>query len=276
MAKHQNYTTIMAVLTALTLLAVPIHVYAQQGITVTLDKQEYSTGDTLMVSGKVPRVITGLDVIIQIINPKNAQAALAQVTPDANGNFMKEFKLGGTLMKESGTYKVRVTYGELQQEASFTLTAQAQPQARQFNVRISGIQENITLSGTISNGNVTSITVDQDFNSLVFNLSNVTADSKISVTIPSSILQEPNRFNEVEFIVLADGEEVDAQVSTQGNNRIVTFTVPAGTEEVEIVVVPENIRVVPEFGVIAALILALSIGTLIALSRKQILNIPLR
>jgi predicted secreted protein with PEFG-CTERM motif len=275
MAKHQNYTTIMAVLTALTLLAVPIHVYAQQGITVTLDKQEYSTGDTLMVSGKVPRVITGLDVIIQIINPKNAQAALAQVTPDANGNFMKEFKLGGTLMKESGTYKVRVTYGELQQEASFTLTA-AQQQARQFNVKINGIQEDITLSGTISNGNVTSITVDQDFNSLVFNLSNVTADSKISVTIPSSILQEPNRFNEVEFIVLADGEEVDAQVSTQGNNSIVTFTVPAGTEQVEIVVAPENIRVVPEFGVIAALILALSIGTLIALSRKQILNIPLR
>ncbi len=276
MAKHQNYTTIMAVLTALTLLAVPIHVYAQQEITVTLDKQEYSTGDTLMVSGKVPRVITGLDVIIQIINPKNAQAALAQVTPDANGNFMKEFKLGGTLMKESGTYKVRVTYGELQQEVSFTLTAQAQQQARQFNVKISGIQEDITLSGTISNGNVTSITVDQDFNSLVFNLSNVTADSKISVTIPSSILQEPNRFNEVEFIVLADGEEVDAQVSTQGNNSIVTFTVPAGTEQVEIVVAPENIRVVPEFGVIAALILALSIGTLIALSRKQILNIPLR
>jgi hypothetical protein len=87
MAKHQNYTTIMAVLTALTLLAVPVHVYAQQGITVTLDKQEYSTGDTLMVSGKVPRVITGLDVIIQIINPKNAQAALAQVTPNTDGSF---------------------------------------------------------------------------------------------------------------------------------------------------------------------------------------------
>ncbi len=276
MAKHQNYTTIMAVLTALTLLAVPVHVYAQQGITVTLDKQEYSTGDTLMVSGKVPRVITGLDVIIQIINPKNAQAALAQVTPDANGNFMKEFKLGGTLMKESGTYKVRVTYGELQQEASFKLTAQEQPQARQFNVKISGIQQDITLSGTISNGNVTSITIDEDFNSIVFNLSNVTADSKISVTIPSSVLKEPNRFNEVQFLVLADEEEVDAQVSAQGNNSIVTFTVPAGTEQVEIVIAPEDIRVVPEFGVIAALILALSIGTLIALSRKQILSIPLR
>ncbi len=274
MAKHQRYTIVMTGLAALILLAAPMHVYAQQeSITVTLDKQAYATGDTLMVMGKVPRVITGLDVIIQIINPKNAQAALAQVTPDTNGNFMKEFKLGGTFMKESGTYTVRITYGELQQETSFTFTAQAQ-QPQQFNIKIGGIQEDITLSGTISNGSINSITVDQDFNSIVFNLSNITSDSEISVTIPSSILKDPTRFNEVQFIALADGEEVDAQVSSQGNNSIVTFKVPNGTEQAEIVIAPEDISVVPEFGVIAVLILALSIGALIALSKKQILNIP--
>lgn len=269
MAKYKY--TMMAVLAVLVLLAMPFHAYAQQSITVTLDKQEYTTGDTLKVTGVVPRVITGLDVIIQIINPKNAQAALAQVTPDANGSFSKEFKLGGTYMKDSGTYKVRVTYGELQQEASFSFTAQA-PQQRTFSLNISGIQESITISGTISNGNVNSITIDQDFNSLVLNLSNVTSDSNISVTIPSSVLKEPNRFNEVDFIVLADGEEVDVQVSTQDNNKVLTFTVPAGTEQAEIVVVPENISVVPEFGVIAALILALGIGAFIALSRRQVIG----
>lgn len=271
MAKYKNYT-MMAVLAVLVLLAMPFHVYAQS-ITVTLDKQEYTTGDTLKVTGIVPRVITGLDVIIQIINPKNAQAALAQVTPDANGSFSKEFKLGGTYMKESGTYKVRVTYGELQQETSFSFTAQAQQQQRTFSLNISGIQENVTISGTINNGSVSSITVDPDFNSIVLNLSNVTSDSTISVTIPSSILKEPNRFNEVDFIVLADGEEVPAQVSMQDNNKVLTFTVSAGTEQAEIVVTPENISVVPEFGVIAALILALGIGAFIALSRKQVLGI---
>ncbi len=272
MAKYKNYT-MMTVLAVLVLLAMPFHAYAQQRITVTLDKQEYATGDTLKVTGTVPRVITGLDVVIQIINPKNAQAALAQVTPDANGSFSKEFKLGGTYMKDSGTYRVRVTYGELQQEASFSFTAQAQPQQRTFSLNISGIQESITISGTISNGNVSSITIDQDFNSLVLNLSNVTSNSNISVTIPSSVLKEPDRFNEVDFIVLADGEEVEVQVSTQGNNKVLTFTIPAGTEQAEIVVTPENISVVPEFGVIAALILALGIGAFIALSRRQVLGI---
>jgi len=272
MAKYRNYTMITAL--AVAMMLAPLQVNAQQNITVTLDKQAYATGDTLTVNGKVPRVIAGLDVIIQIINPKNAQAALAQVTPAADGSFSREFKLGGTLMKDSGTYTVRITYGDLQQTATFTFTAAEQPTAREFSVRISDIQENITIRGTLDRGRVESITIDQDFNSLVFTLSNVTASSRMSVTIPPDILREPNMFGTVNFIVLVDGEEVDAQVSTQGNNKVLTFTVPAETADVEIVVIPENISVVPEFGVIAVLILAVSIGALVALSRKNILTLP--
>jgi len=271
MAKYRNYTMITAL--AVAMMLAPLQVNAQQSITVTLDKEAYATGDTLTVNGKVPRVIAGLDVIIQIINPKNAQAALAQVTPASDGSFSGEFKLGGTLMKESGTYTVRITYGDLQQTATFTFTAE-QPTAREFSVRISGIQENITIRGTLDRGTVESITVDQDFNSLVFTLSNVTASSRMSVTIPPDILRDPNMFETVDFIVLVDVEEVEPTVSTQGNNKVLTFTIPAGTEEVEIVIIPENIRVVPEFGVIAVLILAVSIGALVALSRKNILTLP--
>jgi predicted secreted protein with PEFG-CTERM motif len=275
MAKYRNYTMITAL--AVAMMLAPLQANAQQSITVTLDKQAYATGDTLTVNGKVPRVITGLDVIIQIINPKNAQAALAQVTPATDGSFSKEFKLGGTLMKDSGTYTVRITYGDLQQTATFTFTAAEQPTAREFSVRVSGIQENITIRGTLDRGKVDSITIDQDFNSLVFTLSNVTASSRMSVTIPPDILREPNMFNMVNFIVLVDGEALDedeVRVSTQGNNKVLTFTIPAETEDVEIVVIPENISVVPEFGVIAALILAVSIGALVALSRKSILTLP--
>ncbi len=275
MAKYRNYTMITAL--AVAMMLAPLQVNAQQSITVTLDKQAYATGDTLTVNGKVPRVIAGLDVIIQIINPKNAQAALAQVTPAADGSFSREFKLGGTFMKDSGTYTVRITYGDLQQTATFTFTAAEQPTAREFSVRISGIQENITIRGTLDRGTVRSITVDQDFNSLVFTLSNVTASSRMSVTIPPDILREPNMFDMVNFIVLVDGEALDedeVRVSTQGNNKVLTFTIPAETEDVEIVVIPENISVVPEFGVIAALILAVSIGALVVLSRKSILTLP--
>ncbi len=275
MAKYRNYTIITAL--AVAMMLAPLQVNAQQSITVTLDKTAYATGDTLTVNGKVPRVIAGLDVIIQIINPKNAQAALAQVTPASDGSFSREFKLGGTLMKDSGTYTVRITYGDLQQTATFIFTAAEQPTAREFSVRISGIQENITIRGTLDRGTVRSITVDQDFNSLVFTLSNVTASSRMSVTLPPDILRDPNMFETVNFIVLVDGEALDedeVSVSTQGNNKVLTFTIPAETEDVEIVVTPENISVVPEFGVIAALILAVSVGALVALSRKNILTLP--
>jgi predicted secreted protein with PEFG-CTERM motif len=41
----------------------------------------------------------------------------------------------------------------------------------------------------------------------------------------------------------------------------------------EIVIAPENIAVVPEFGVIAALILAAGIGTFIVVSRRQMVRV---
>ncbi|MEM4174640.1 MAG: hypothetical protein QXT56_00190, partial [Candidatus Nitrosocaldus sp.] len=195
------------------LLAMPFAVYAQQQqITITLDKQSYSTGDTLKVTGKVPRIITGLDVIIQIMNERNVQAALTQVTPASDGSFSAEFRLGGPLMSNSGTYKVVVTYGDIQSSAEFAFTAQAQPTVREFSVRISGIQENITLRGTITVGNVQSATLDQDFNSIILQLSGINADSKLTVTIPSTVIRDEFRdqFMDIEFIIFS--EEVDREI----------------------------------------------------------------
>ncbi len=261
------------------LLAMPFAVYAQQQqITITLDKQSYSTGDTLKVTGKVPRIITGLDVIIQIMNERNVQAALTQVTPASDGSFSAEFRLGGPLMSNSGTYKVVVTYGDIQSSAEFAFTAQAQPTVREFNVRISGIQENITLRGTITVGNVQSATLDQDFNSIILQLSGINADSKLTVTIPSTVIRDEfrNQFMDIEFIIFS--EEVDREIPVNvtrhtANEATLEIDVPAGLSSLEIVIVPENIAVVPEFGVIAALILAAGIGTFIVVSRRQMVKI---
>ncbi|MEM2923652.1 MAG: PEFG-CTERM sorting domain-containing protein [Candidatus Nitrosocaldus sp.] len=261
------------------LLAAPFAVYAQQQqITITLDKQSYSTGDTLTVTGKVPRVITGLDVIIQIMNERNNQAALTQVTPASDGSFTAEFKLGGPFMSNSGTYKVVVTYGDIQSSAEFAFTAQAQPTVREFSVRISGIQENITLSGTITVGNVQSATLDQDFNSIVLQLSGINADSKLTVTIPSTVIRDEFRdqFRNIELIAFSEEAETDIPVNVTehtADGATLEIDVPAGLSTLEIVITPENIAVVPEFGVIAALILAAGIGTFIVVSRRQMVRI---
>ncbi|MFN4336110.1 MAG: PEFG-CTERM sorting domain-containing protein [Candidatus Nitrosocaldus sp.] len=276
-----GYTVVGAFVASMMLLAVPFAVYAQQQITITLDKQSYSTGDTLKVTGKVPRVITGLDVIIQVMNEKNVQAALTQVTPASDGSFSAEFRLGGPLMSNSGTYKVVVTYGDTQNSAEFEFTAQAQPTTSEFSVKISGIQEDITLKGTITVGSVQSATLDQDFNSIVLQLSGINTDSKMTITIPSTVIKNEFRdqFKNIEEFI-AFSEEADVELEAKvtkhtDTEATIEIDIPAGIETLEIVITPENIAVVPEFGVIAALILAVSIGAFIAVSRRQMIRVPL-
>ena len=68
------------------------------------------------------------------------------------------------------------------------------------------------------------------------------------------------------FMVLVDGEEWD-DVEINGNEVTVMFL--AGAEEIEII----GTFVVPEFGTIAAMILAVAIISIIAISSKSRLSI---
>ena len=67
-------------------------------------------------------------------------------------------------------------------------------------------------------------------------------------------------------MVLVDGEEWD-DVDIVGNS--VTIMFPAGAEEIEVI----GTFVVPEFGTIAAMILAVAIISIIAISAKSRLSI---
>ena len=72
-----------------------------------------------------------------------------------------------------------------------------------------------------------------------------------------------------DFFVLIDGEEVDFEETTSSTDRILTIAFPAGAEEIEII----GTFVVPEFGTIAAMILAVAIISIIAISAKSRLSI---
>jgi len=148
-----------------------------------------------------------------------------------------------------------------------------QVNANEFNMKINDIKEDIKINGVIENGDINSIILDQRFNSIIIGLENVDKDSKISIAIPKNIIKETERFNEVEFIVLADVEEVDANISQEGDKKIITFTVPALTEEVEIIITPEDVTVVPEFGIIAMLTLTLSIGILLMWIKRSAIHL---
>ena len=111
---------------------------------------------------------------------------------------------------------------------------------------------------SITGGVVTGTSVNTDDNSLIVMI-NASEDGTLTLTPSKKVLDGA-------FMVLVDGEEWD-DVEWDGNKISVMFF--AGTEKIEII----GTFVVPEFGAIAALILAVAIISIIAVSAKSRLSI---
>jgi predicted secreted protein with PEFG-CTERM motif len=68
-----------------------------------------------------------------------------------------------------------------------------------------------------------------------------------------------------QFFVLVDGEEVDFEEIATSTERTLIINFLAGAEEIEII----GTFVIPEFGTIAAMILAVAIISIVAISAKS-------
>jgi predicted secreted protein with PEFG-CTERM motif len=126
----------------------------------------------------------------------------------------------------------------------------------------------VTLDHDISGGSVTEMEIEMDSNSLVIVVDS-TDNGSISVTLPRDVIDATNNGDDDDFFVIVDGEEVDFQETKTSTDRTLTIEFPAGAEEIEIF----GTFVVPEFGTIAAMILAVAIISIIAVSAKSRLSI---
>jgi len=109
----------------------------------------------------------------------------------------------------------------------------------------------------VTNGEVTSVIAKTAENFLVISLE-TTEDGMLSFTT-SDFLIRP--FSDGNFFVLVDGEEVD---SVNYENKILTIPYTANTEKIEVY----GSYVIPEFGAIAMIILAVAVISVIVLTRK--------
>ena len=116
----------------------------------------------------------------------------------------------------------------------------------------------------MTTGQVTNIIAKTTEDSLVINLE-TTEDGILSFTT-SDFLIRP--FSDGGFFVLVDGEEID---SVTYENKILTIPYTANTEKIEVY----GSYVIPEFGTIAMIILAVAVVSIIALSRKNSISYSL-
>ena len=242
-------------------------------LTVEADKAVYGHDSTITVTGQIANVIPGnVPITITVVNPLNSLVTIDQINVSNDGSFTTSVSTAGKLMKYDGTYTIKVNYGSLDNNVKVELNGglavpekthsdHSDKEMHHDDVDCGSSEVNVggnCTSYDISGGHVISATVNTNDNSFIVNID---ADDDGTLTIsPSTSTQKGI------FMVLVDGEESD-DAEINGNTVIVPFN--AGTEEIEII----GTFVIPEFGTIAAMILAVAIISIIAISSKSRLSI---
>jgi predicted secreted protein with PEFG-CTERM motif len=241
-------------------------------VTVSTDKTAYISGEKITISGTVTNVQEGQPVLIQVFNPKVALVRTDPVTVAADGSWTYEFPSGGKLMMESGAYEVRATYRGVTQEASFDFTAAEG--WRTINAIIGGEPHEIRYQ--ITGGTVESITGDVDLATLTVTLGS-TSNGELRIELTRATIQaltvanQPTGGSDIGYEVFVDtipSNDTDEETATS-TARILKIPFEAGAEEIDIV----GTWIIPEFGAIAAIVLAVAIvGIIVATARYGKLN----
>ena len=277
-------------------------------IIATTDKSSYSEGEIISISGEIVYLGLGNQLTIMITSPNGNIAAIDQVTVSSDKKFNSEIKPNGVYWKLPGTYTILITQDENNQttlsfefggmvslstnesdevivEDSVTEDSVTEDSVTEDSVTEEiGVVDSIVTATTVQvqdstdlisyeiiNAKLLNIIPDLDAVSLLIYIE-TTDEGSITLTIPRSILDASINDGDDEFFVLVDGEEVDFEEIKTTEDRTLTIDFLAGTEQIEII----GTFVVPEFGTIAAMILAVAIISIVAISAKSRLSLQSR
>jgi predicted secreted protein with PEFG-CTERM motif len=235
-------------------------------ITTSIDKSAYTIGDTIVISGQVQAVVTGTPLTIQILDPTNNLVQVAQIDVSQDGKYTDTIKATGTLWKSNGKYTVKVQYGTPNVTAQITFNFQSTPvfTSNVFQLKDPNSQQTFNVNYTISGGSVKTMTIDAQSLSVIVSV-NSTNDGSVSLQLPRALIDAKTNGQDDAFIILIDGAEVKPQSESADNNyRNITIQFLQGDQDIEII----GTQIVPEFGPIADLVLAIAIISIIAVSAK--------
>jgi plastocyanin len=103
----------------------------QQPLTVTTDRESYSTGDTIVITGTVAERQPGSRVSISVLDPQNDIVWRESVIVTPNNTYQLEieagepqFSISPYAIDTSGTYLVTASYRAARAETSFEFTSE--------------------------------------------------------------------------------------------------------------------------------------------------------
>jgi predicted secreted protein with PEFG-CTERM motif len=264
----------LLVITVTFLLSIIIPSFAQVAeplVTTSTDRSSYKDGDMIVISGSVKAIVEGTPLTIQILDPSQNIVQVAQINVAQDGKYTTTAKASGSLWKKDGTYTVRVQYGpsNVVAETDFEFASASSIPAMEIFEVDAGNEGTFDVEYNISGGIVKDMIIDFEGLSLVVSIES-TSDGEITLKMPRELIDAKKTNGEDDvFIILIDGAEVIFEEDTSSSDRILTINFLKGDSDIEII----GTYVAPEFGAIAALVLAVAIISIIAVSAKTRLRL---
>ena len=264
----QSIVLLMAIMAVGSMGAASQAFAATPTIAIEVNGDTFDHDSTIEISGQVGIDRVGTPVTL-IVTGQTGVVTIEQVTPSADGSFSFAINTASPLMKYDGEYKIKATYGPNNDVAYVTLEGglvrEATVATHEEHDGHGGHEAadfTNELDYFISGGMVESITSTHD-DSLLIKIHDAEDGGELVITLPDDIITP---FNDGSFFILVNGEESDDAV--QDGNEVV-IPIGADTTDIEIV----GTHVVPEFGTIAMIILAVAIVSIVAISAKSRLSI---
>ena len=274
MNKHVLFVTVTILILAGT--GIVSQAYAAFTITMETDKDIYDHSSVITVTGQVDPIAEGSEVtfIVQRLNPAGI-TQIDQISVNSDGSFSTTISTASDMMKYDGTYLIKAQYVDAETTVSVELTnaieasepeaagtavtgtAVTGPSGESFYKLGAGqIEYDVTCNATPA------FFANADDDSIVIYL-DPTDDGIITITLHEELIKP---FEDGTFVIIVNNQEM--QDFTQVGN---TLTIPCvvGTEKIEI----HGSWAIPEFGVIAAMILAVAIVSIIVVTAKTRLSI---
>jgi len=257
--------------------------FAATTITIETDKNVYDHTDTIMITGTVSPVDENeVPVTIMLVNQYTSIVEINQLVVNSDGSWSGQIVLNpeNRLQSEDGVYEIRAQYGSTKITTSIELT-NAVETSEEVGTEVGTAVTGTTVTGPsgesfyklgagqieydITCNATPGFFANADDDSIVIYLE-PTDDGIITVTLHEDVIKP---FGDGTFVVIVDNQEM--QDFTQVGN---TLTIPclAGTEKIEI----HGSWAIPEFGVIAAMILAVAIVSIIVITAKTRLSLVQR
>jgi len=282
MNKHVLFVAVTILILAGT--GIVSQAFAATTITIETDKNVYDHTDTIMITGTVSPVDENeVPVTIMLVNQYTSIVEINQLFVNSDGSWSGQIVLNpeNRLQSEDGVYEIRANYGEF---ASIILSIELTNAVETSE----GVETGTAVTGTAVIG--TDVTgpggepyyklaggqidydatcdadpaffANADDDSIVIYL-DPTIDGILTVTLHEDLIKP---FEDGTFAVIVNNQEM--QDFTQVGN---TLTIPCvvGTEKIEI----HGSWAIPEFGVIAAMILAVAIVSIIVVTAKTKLSL---